>query len=203
GHGMDQDTQSHIFEPFFTTKEMGKGTGLGLSTVYGIVKQAGGHVDLSSELGAGATFRIYIPSFNGAIEAPAAKSSTDSCRGSETVLLVEDDAAVRSLARLILETNGYTVIDACNADEALSIFSQIASPVDLLITDVVMPGSSGPKLAEALRVSHANLKVLYISGYTDKALPFGELTSKEGFLQKPFTPASLSRTIRDVLDART
>ncbi|MGH9764447.1 MAG: ATP-binding protein, partial [Blastocatellia bacterium] len=177
GHGMNDEIQSHIFEPFFTTKEMGKGTGLGLSTVYGIVKQAGGHLDLWSAPGAGATFKIYLPPFAGSVETPSAKPSADSCRGSETVLLVEDDSAVRSLARLILESAGYSVIDASNADGALSLCSEIAEPIELLITDVVMPGSSGPKLAERMRLSNPDLKVLFISGYTDQAIPFGELTS--------------------------
>jgi two-component system cell cycle sensor histidine kinase/response regulator CckA len=202
GQGMTPEIQAHIFEPFFTTKEAGKGTGLGLATVHGIVKQSGGHIWLYSEPGHGTTFKIYLPRIEGAdaIDERAAVPA-EIKRGSETVLLVEDDAPLRELVRECLTENGYTVLEAGKADEAEQLFDR--HPIHLLVTDVVMPMASGPALAERLRSLRSGLKVLYMSGYTDDAMArHGALDEGSAFLQKPFTAEALMRKVRDVLDGR-
>jgi CheY-like chemotaxis protein len=202
GCGMDETTQARIFEPFFTTKEVGKGTGLGLATVYGIVKQSGGHIEVYSEVGRGTTFKIYLPRIREAL--PSGPSSTASFvvpRGTETILLVDDEEALRRLGKMALESSGYTVLEARNGEEALQICQQHPTNIHLLLTDVVMPKMSGRQLADLTRALRPKLKVLYLSGYTDDAIiRHGVLESGMPFLQKPFTPSVLNRKVREVLD---
>ncbi|HMD85380.1 MAG TPA: response regulator, partial [Terriglobia bacterium] len=202
GVGMDAPTQTRIYEPFFTTKGLGKGTGLGLSTVFGIVKQAGGHICVYSELGRGTTFKIYLPRVEEALEqAEPAMAQTVSCQGSETVLVVEDEAAVRVLVRRVLESNGYRVLEARHGAEALVICDEHKDPIHLLVTDVIMPEMSGKQLAERVSAQRPEVKILYISGYTDNAIVHhGLLEAGTNFLQKPFTPSAVVRMVRTVLD---
>ena len=202
GIGMPPEVKERIFEPFFTTKELGKGTGLGLAVVYGIVRQHGGHIEVYSEVGHGTTFKIYLPAVQETAlrELPLAE---DAPRGHETILLVEDDEAVRELARISLEMYGYQVLWAGDATEALRLAEEHAGRIDLLLTDVVMPGLSGRELVDKVRQRQPHLKVLFMSGYTDDAvLRHGLVHAEVAFLQKPFTPAGLARKVRDVLDAR-
>ena len=204
GHGMDANVQARIFEPFFTTKEPGKGTGLGLSTVYGIVKQSNGYIFVSSQPGRGTTFRTYLPRAEEPAELfDAGDSSAGSTQGSGTLLLAEDEVGVRALVRRILEGNGYTILEASNGAEALDLYELRNGCIDLLITDVVMPGGmSGRQLADRLLAKRPTLKVLYVSGYTDEAIGrHGVLEKGVQFLKKPFTPDALARKVREVLDA--
>lgn len=202
GVGMDHHTQSHIFEPFFTTKEKDKGTGLGLSTVYGIIKQSGGNIWVYSELGKGTTFKIYLPLIEGEVSAKAEGDPAPIKRGSETVLLVEDEDMVRKLASELLEENGYIVLEANGGEEAITLGKSHTEPIDLLITDVVMPKFSGKQVAEQLRAIHPETKVLFMSGYTDEAIVHhGIVDSGIAFIQKPFSERALAQKIRDVLDA--
>ncbi len=204
GHGMDAETKSRLFEPFFTTKEQGKGTGLGLATVYGIVKQSGGYVGVESEPGKGAAFKVFLHRLEaGLAEAePVVHIVEERPRGSETVLLVEDEEVVRNLVREILEGNGYTVIEARNGAEALELGRSFAGPIHLLVTDVVMPKMSGRELAERLVTIHRETRVLYMSGYTDGAISqHGVLDPHTELLQKPFTFDALAQKVRKVLDA--
>ena len=201
GHGMDKETQSRIFEPFFTTKEKGKGTGLGLSTVYGIVKQSAGYVFPQSEPGAGTTFYIYLPRVEEALEAisPAKKPENEK-DGCETILLVEDEDSVRELVRETLAARGYRVLEAENGEAGLRIAAAHGDGIDILITDVVMPGMGGRELAKRLLKIRPRLGVLYLSGYTeDTILHQGALDPGTAFLQKPFTLQSLARKVREVL----
>jgi two-component system cell cycle sensor histidine kinase/response regulator CckA len=201
GHGMDKETQARIFEPFFTTKEKGKGTGLGLSTVYGIIKQSGGYVLVQSEVGQGTTFRIYLPRVE-EVAQPASPVPVPLALngGSETVLLVEDEESVRELVRETLEAKGYRVLEAGNGEAALRLATQQSNPVEILITDVVMPGMSGRELSARLCASHPHTKVLYLSGYTEDAIVHeGVLQPGTAFLQKPFTLQALARKVREVL----
>jgi PAS domain S-box-containing protein len=204
GHGMDAMTRARIFEPFFTTKEIGKGTGLGLAMVYGFVKQSGGHVEVYSEPGHGTTFKVYLPRAEAAVR--SAKSSQGVLRvpkGAETVLLVEDEDAVRTLSRLILESNGYTVLEARDGQEGVWVGQQHPGPIHLLVTDLVMPRMSGRQLADRLTQARPHMRVLFISGYTDEAaMRQGVLEPDLDFLQKPFSPISLARKVREVLDAK-
>jgi two-component system cell cycle sensor histidine kinase/response regulator CckA len=205
GHGMDKETQSRIFEPFFTTKEKGKGTGLGLSTVYGIVKQSGGYVFPQSELGAGTTFYIYLPRVEESPEEMApAKAQENEKGGCETVLLVEDEESVRELVRETLAARGYKVLEAENGESGLRVAEVHGDGIDILITDVVMPGMGGRELAKRLLQIRPNLGVLYLSGYTeDTILHQGVLGPGTAFLQKPFTLQNLARKVREVLRVGT
>lgn len=202
GSGMDAETQARLFEPFFTTKGPGKGTGLGLSTVYGIVKQSGGHIWVYSEPGHGTTFKIYLPRVDDVpdVDQPAA-NLIDAFRGAETILLVEDEDGVRAVARDILKARGYTVLEAAHGGEALLICGRHTEPIHLLLTDVVMPEMSGPMLADRLALAWPDMRVLYMSGYTDSAVIHdGVLAPETAYLQKPFNPDSLAREVRKVLD---
>jgi len=202
GMGMDDKTKSHIFEPFFTTKEVGKGTGLGLSTVYGIVKQSGGYIWVYSEPGQGTTFKIYLP----AVEREAAQvqeeqTSSDDFTGSETILIVEDDDSLRNMVCEILEPQGYSILEAQNGIEALRVSESHSGQIHLMLTDVVMPKMGGRELEEHLRPLRPDMKVIYMSGYTDNAiLHHGVLSPGIEFLEKPFTPAGLRKKVREVLD---
>ena len=202
GIGMTDQTQARIFEPFFTTKEIGKGTGLGLATVYGIVKQSGGFIWVYSEPGQGATFRIYLPRVDESPTASQPVMSTASLLGTETILLTEDAPALRGMARQILERYGYTVLEAPSSKEALTLASSRPGPIHLLLTDVVMPGMSGRELAERFTAQRPEVKVLYMSGYTDDAVVrHGVLRPGTAYLQKPFTPETLGRKVREALDS--
>ncbi|MDQ3743312.1 MAG: response regulator [Acidobacteriota bacterium] len=201
GTGMDDETRRHIFEPFFTTKEIGKGTGLGLSTVYGIVKQSGGNIWVYSEPGHGTSFKIYLPLVEDEAQVVPVAPTPEAARGTETVLVVDDDEMVRNLAREALELEGYTVLTARDGCEALALCRERRAEVDLLITDVVMPEMSGRELAERLADECPGARVLYMSGYTDDAVVrHGVLEAGTHFLQKPFTPGGLARKVREVLD---
>lgn len=204
GTGMDDATKARIFEPFFTTKGPEKGTGLGLATVYGIVRQSGGHIEVESEVGKGTTFRVYLPRV--CEERRKAKShllpQRPTPKGRETVLLVEDEDGVRKLARLVLEGSGYCVLEAANGPDALRLCSESPCPIDLLVTDVVMPMMSGPQLAREVLAARPGLRVLYLSGYTDdEIIRHGISEGESAFLHKPFTPAHLARKVREVLDS--
>jgi two-component system cell cycle sensor histidine kinase/response regulator CckA len=201
GVGIDRVTQARIFEPFFTTKGPGKGTGLGLTTVYGIVKQSGGHLRVYSEPGAGTVFRIYLPRTDAVVEAEASPDTTLP-QGRETVLLVEDEAEVRRVAREVLERAGYTVLEATGADDAVLICERHIGLINVLLTDVVMPQMSGRELAEAIAADRPETKILFMSGYTEDAIVrHGLLVAGIQFLEKPFTPRALAVKVREVLDA--
>jgi two-component system cell cycle sensor histidine kinase/response regulator CckA len=203
GSGMSPEVKAHIFEPFFTTKGAGKGTGLGLAVVHGIVKQSGGHLEVYSEPGIGTTFKVFLPAAEGKVSAPKGLNAGDAGRGKEIVLLVEDEDGVRGLGLLGLQTNGYTALAAGDAKEALRLVEQQQGRIDLLVTDVVMPGISGPALAEALKLRIPHLKVLFCSGYTDDAVVrHGLVQEKVAFLQKPYSPLTLARKVRQVLDEK-
>jgi two-component system cell cycle sensor histidine kinase/response regulator CckA len=204
GSGIDAATQKQIFEPFFTTKKEGRGTGLGLSIVYGIVKQSGGYISVKSREGQGTTFKIYLPRVTEKVEQTSSprQSLSDLPRGTETILVVEDEELVREMTRLILETSGYTVLQARHFDEAFTLCKQYNRQIDLLVTDVVMPQMSGPQIARRLALLRPEIRVLYMSGYTRKAIGhhYG-LDQGEPFIEKPFTPGDLGRKVREVLGA--
>jgi CheY-like chemotaxis protein len=204
GIGMNEETKARIFEPFFTTKVRGKGTGLGLATVYGIVQQTGGHIWPYSEPGQGTTMRVYLPR----VDEPAdtiehrIETTATALRGTETILLVEDEAPVRSITRQLLQRNGYTVLEASDGQMALALVdgAQHATHVDLLLTDVIMPGMSGRELAAQLVARRPALRVLFMSGYTDDAVVrHGMLEPGLAYLEKPFRPPTLLRKVREVL----
>jgi two-component system, cell cycle sensor histidine kinase and response regulator CckA len=201
GHGMDAAVQAHVFEPFFTTKEQGKGTGLGLSTVYGIVKQSGGYVWVYSEAGVGTTFKIYLPWADHPASAPALEASGpgESAPGTETVLLVEDEAPVRQMARRVLERSGYRVVEAHSGEQALELCDR--QRVHLVLTDVLMQGLNGRQVYDAVRTRQPRARVLFMSGYTDEFIvERGLLAADQPFLQKPFSPGALLHKVREVLD---
>jgi len=206
GCGMDKETLNRIFEPFFTTKEKGKGTGLGLSTVYGIIKQSGGNIWAASELGQGSTFTIYLPKDTSAVPKkyrPKPAQPPLPIRGTETILLVEDEAAVRSMLRQTLESNGYKVLEAPDGQEAINICQNYPGPIHLLLTDVIMPGMNGRELSQILSRRFPKLKVLFMSGYPDNSIVhLGTLEPPTMFLQKPFTLSTLEMKVREILDAR-
>ncbi|PYP56387.1 MAG: hybrid sensor histidine kinase/response regulator [Gemmatimonadetes bacterium] len=202
GCGMDDATKAKIFEPFFTTKEPGKGTGLGLATVYGIVQQAGGFIWVYSEPGHGTSFKIYLPQVDATAEVAAAATGARAPGGTETVLLVEDAAAVRAVTKQVLERHGYAVLEAPGGEAAVRLAQRHRGPIHLLLTDVVMPRVSGRELAEQLARVRPDTRVLYASGYTDDSVVrHGILESGTAYLQKPFSPESLARKVREVLDA--
>ena len=203
GMGMDTATQVRIFEPFFTTKEEGKGTGLGLSTVFGIVKQSNGHITVDSQPGKGTTIKVYLPITNERLEIAETQSAVLESRiASETVLLVEDEAPVRRLVSRILQACGYRVVEAQDGEEAWRQYQHRNGPIHLMLTDVVMPVTSGPDLARGITALDPQIKVLYMSGYTDSAIMRnGVLDPGVAYIQKPFTPGDLARKVREVLDA--
>jgi len=204
GMGMDKETQSQIFEPFFTTKDTGEGTGLGLSAVYGIIKQSGGDIRVYSEPEKGTIFKIYLPRMEQDVEpVQAGDAMAGQLGGSETVLLVEDNDLVRKVSRRVLEQYGYRVLEAEDGDKALMVSEQHQGLIDLMVTDVVMPGMSGKELAERLKVLRPEMKVLYMSGYTDNAVVRRGVTGPDvAFLEKPFTPDVLAGKVRQVLDEK-
>jgi two-component system cell cycle sensor histidine kinase/response regulator CckA len=202
GSGMTAHTKAHLFEPFFTTKGPGKGTGLGLATVYGIVQESAGFVTVVSDVGAGTTMSVFLP----ALDKPAAPRiprsiQSEALRGSETILLVDDEDAVRSVATQALTMHGYHVLAAGDGPAALRMLELAHGTVDLLITDVVMPEMSGGQLAEVIKKRCASCRVLFMSGYNeDMAVRYGQLGGNDAFMQKPFTPVVLARKVREILD---
>jgi PAS domain S-box-containing protein len=205
GNGMTEDVKAHIFEPFFTTKQPGKGTGLGLATVYAIVRQSGGVVEVQSEAGKGSTFRVYLPRVAETADTAQKQLVSDSSlSGTETILVVEDETSLRDLMRHILQRRGYTVLDAHDGMEAIRRAQHFSHPIDLVITDVVMPGLRGWEAAEQIRTTRPDIKVLYISGYNDDLVVNRHLIGEHAdFLQKPFTPDALVRKVREVLSAES
>jgi CheY-like chemotaxis protein len=203
GIGMDESIQSHIFDPFFTTKEPGKGTGLGLSTVYGIIKQSGGFIDLKSEPGKGSTFTIYFPRLEAATEPPKKeRPQTTLFRGEGTVLLVEDEDVLRNLLSKFLRLHGYTVLEARHGGEALRVCEEHQGPIKIMVTDVVMPEMSGRELADRLMPLHPEMRIIYMSGYTeDEVVQRGVAELTVAFLQKPFKPIDLLYQVHAVLHA--
>lgn len=201
GSGMNPETVSHIFEPFFTTKEKGKGTGLGLAMVYGVVTQSGGHVAVESKPGKGSNFKVYLPRVESLVAAEP-QHPAEALKGSETILLVEDEEPVRRLACEILQASGYTILEASGGLDALQVCETYGSEIHLMVTDVVMPGMSGRELADELSSVRPEMKVLYVSGYTEDSIgQYGVLEEGVNFLQKPFRPSDLARKAREVLDA--
>jgi CheY-like chemotaxis protein len=203
GTGMSAEVKARVFEPFFTTKDVGQGMGLGLSTCYGILKQSGGHISVYSELARGATFKIYLPQVEPQTKIPLQRlASPDLPRGTETILLVEDDPALREMAATLLRRLGYTVLAAANGLEALRLKQQRGSGhIDLLFTDVVMPHMSGKELADRVQALSPHTRILFTSGYTENTIvQQGGLNPGVVFLQKPFTPSALARKVREVLD---
>jgi two-component system cell cycle sensor histidine kinase/response regulator CckA len=202
GCGIPAEILPHIFEPFFTTKEQGKGTGLGLPTAYGIVKQSGGSVWVDSEVGHGSVFKVYLPRTEAAAERSHSEAvAVGPLRGSENLLVVEDEEAVREATSEYLSSRGYTVFQAKSGDDALQVLEQFAGTVHLLITDVVMPGMSGPGMAKRVLELRPETRVLYISGYTQNMAVEHGVDATSGFLQKPFTLSALGRKVREVLEA--
>jgi CheY-like chemotaxis protein len=200
---MDATVKAHLFEPFYTTKERSHGTGLGLATVYGIVKQSGGFIRVDSEVGCGTTCEIFLPRVEDALDAitPSEEPST-SRNGTETILVAEDQPEVLAVALATLTRHGYTVLEGRDADEALEVATRHSGRIDLLITDVVMPGLNGRELADRLAAQRPNTRVLFTSGYTDRAIvERGVLEANLAFIAKPFAPADFLKKVREVLDA--
>jgi two-component system cell cycle sensor histidine kinase/response regulator CckA len=202
GIGMDEATKARMFEPFFTSKDKGKGTGLGLSTVYGVISQAGGDIDVESEPGEGSRFRIYFPMAEGEVEEPPPLPNVATPVGLETVLLVEDEPGVRALVEAVLKKLGYKVLVADCGEAALGIWEDYPGTIDILLTDVIMPRMGGGELAHQLREINPGLKILFMSGYTDDMIAsHGILAGETQLIQKPFTAEALGRKLRSVLDA--
>jgi two-component system cell cycle sensor histidine kinase/response regulator CckA len=202
GCGMAENVKAHLFEPFFTTKEVGMGTGLGLATCYGIVSQSGGQIQVDSEPGVGTTFRIYLPCVDDEPPFVTREIGTRAPRGCETILLVEDERSVRTSVALLLRENGYRVVEAAGGEAALeAVGRDQGSEIALLVTDVVMPGATGRRIASLIRRIRPRLPVLLISGYTD-ALIIDDEEAGIAFLQKPFSPDGFAQKIRDLLDRR-
>jgi PAS domain S-box-containing protein len=202
GCGMTPEVRSRIFEPFFTTKGPGRGTGLGLSTVFGIVKQSEGYIDVTSAPGAGTSFYIYLPAVDAGAGAAFSRDGGASCRGTETILLVEDEDEVRRLASHVLQAHGYRVLEASGGDGAIAALDEKSGEIDLLLTDVVMPGMSGPQLAEALRARHPELRVLFMSGYADdKVIRQETMQLRTDYMNKPFSALELASKVREILDS--
>ncbi len=203
GEGIDTATKSRIFEPFFTTKEAGKGTGLGLATVYGIVRQSGGHVEVYSEPGRGSTFKVYLPRVDEPPDMTEQAKPQIPLGGTETILLVEDDPALQAMTRELLEDAGYRVIAAYSGDVAIDLASRPRETIDLLLTDVVMPRMTGPDLARRITERLHGVRVLFMSGYTEGAiLESSDLPRDSAFVSKPFTRDSLLAKVRELLDVR-
>jgi CheY-like chemotaxis protein len=203
GVGMDEDVAKHLFEPFFTTKQGGEGTGLGLATVFGVVKQSGGGIYVYSEPGRGTTFKVYLPAAATAAEFEAVPAEPEVAGGSETIMVVEDDDGVRDLVRLMLEANGYEVLTVADAEEAARLCRERSTSVDLLLTDVMMPDINGAALAQQLGELAPEMRVLFMSGYSDEAVQrHGMLGEEAAFLEKPFTERTLARKVREILDER-
>ncbi len=201
GSGMDKQTLERIFEPFFTTKGPGAGTGLGLATVYGIVEQSGGYISVYSAPGEGSTFKVYLPQVVDMIESRVEESMTEVPGGTETILVVEDQATVRAMTYRILERKGYNVLEAENGEEALRVWEQHQQRIELVLTDMTMPLMNGRELVGRLSEMEPNIRVLYMSGFThDLAMQRGDLGSGAAFIAKPFTPSELARKVREVLD---
>ncbi|HKP60816.1 MAG TPA: ATP-binding protein [Polyangiales bacterium] len=201
GCGMTDEVRAHMFEPFFTTKEPGRGTGLGLSVVFGIVKQSGGHLEVESAPGAGSTFSLFFPRIDAPAHVAPKSAIHELPTGHETVLLVEDESTLRRLLRSVLQSQGYHVIDAPSGPEALELLRDLHGPVDLILSDVVLPGMPGRQLAAAVRMLHPRAKLLFFSGYADDALARSGVTRDADLMQKPFSPSDLARRVRQVLDA--
>jgi CheY-like chemotaxis protein len=202
GCGMDTETQHHIFDPFFTTKAEGKGTGLGLSIVYGIVKQSGGHIEVESKPKQGATFRLYFPKSEDAVESVVPKPlMAQPLVGNETILLVEDEEPLRRLISYLLQRWGYMVLEAQHSEEALHTLEQHTGPIHLLLTDVVLPGISGCKLWEKVKALQPTVRVLFMSGHADETITqYGVVGRNRPFIKKPFAPAILGQKVREVLE---
>jgi CheY-like chemotaxis protein len=203
GTGMDEETQAHIFEPFFTTKEKGKGTGLGLATVYGIVKQSGGFIWVYSELKKGTSFKIYLPLVDAKqVQIQTPKPAAELPVGTETVLLSEDEQDVREIAREFLESGGYTVIEAKNGREAIELAEKYGEKIDLLVTDMVMPGMTGQELAVRLQREYPGLAVVFMSGYSEHAATeMANADPSVRLMTKPFSRSAILRTVREILQA--
>ena len=202
GTGISKEILPHIFEPFFTTKATGKGTGLGLSTVYAVVQQSGGEIFVYSEPDQGSTFKIYLPRVKGeAVSRPAAKPRPEMLHGSETILVVEDDAGVRGAVISILKSRGYKILEAHGGKAAIELLSKQKDPIPLMLTDVIMPEMSGKELAEKVRLIRPEIKILFLSGYTENVIAHhGVLEPGINFLAKPFTIQSLTQKVREVLN---